>query len=149
MSSYNQITEERALAETLGLATTEILALYDECADLCALIAAQFPETYEKIAKYQQAYHALTALDEAKTVLDEPLERIDPPDRNQQVKVRVGKQTRYNRPTSQRVRLGNAIARMKGVEAALPSSSYQWGLRDDLTGVIVTLEGVTFPERFG
>lgn len=149
MSSYNQVEETRALAETLGLATTEIMALYDEMADLCATIAAQFPNTHEKIAKYQQAYNALTALDNARVVLDEPLERIDPPDRLRPVTVKVGKQTRYGRPVSQRVRLGNAVVRLKGVEVALPSLAEQWGLRDDLTGIIVALEDVTFPERFG
>lgn len=148
MSSYNQIEETRTLAETLGLATTEILALYDEMADLCATIAAQFPKTYEKIAKYQQAYHALTALDEAKGVLAEPLERVDPPIRSLPVTVTVGKQTRYNRGSSQRVRLGNAVVRLKGVVGALANADWT-GLCEDLAAISAELENVTFPKRYG
>ncbi len=145
MSSYNQIDETRTLAETLGLATTEILALYDEMADLCATIAAQFPKTYEKIAKYQQAHRALTTLDEARAVLDEPLEHIDPPLRRQAVLVKVGKQMRSNRSSSQRVRLGNAVVRLKGVKDALMDES----LAADLAEIIKGLENVTFPQRYG
>jgi hypothetical protein len=148
MSSYNQVEETRTLAETLGLATTEVLALYDECADLCATIAAQFPNTYENIAKYRQAHHALTALDEAKTVLDEPLERLDPPIRNLSVTVTIGKQTRYNRPMSQRVRLGNAVVRLKGIVGALSDADWT-GLCEDLAATVGELEDVTFPERYG
>jgi hypothetical protein len=145
MSSYRQTEETRTLAETLGLATTEILALYDECADLCAAIAAQFPQTYEKIAKYRQAYHALTALDNARTVLDEPLEHVEPPDRNQPVTVKVGKQTRYHRPTSQCVRLGNAVVRLIGAKDALTDGNLVAGLAE----IIEELGNVTFPQRYG
>lgn len=149
MSSYNQVTEERTLAETLGLATREILTLCDEMADLCAYIAARFPNTYDKIAKYQQAYHALTALEDACTVLDEPLDRIDPENRRRPVTVTVGKQTRYKRDTSQRVRLGNAVVRLRGVTGALSDTEMWGGLREDLASNISALDDVTFPERFG
>jgi hypothetical protein len=149
MSSYNQVEETHTLAETLGLATAEILALYDEMADLCAAIAAQFPQTHEKIAKYRQAFHALTVLDEARTVLAEPLERIAPPDRNRPVIVKVGKQTRYHRPTSQRVRLGNAIVRLKGAEMALVEAGAGLDLVYDLCDLLPALVDVTFPERYG
>ncbi len=148
MSSYNQVAEKRPLAETLGLATTEILALYDEMADLCATIAAQFPDTYEKIAKYQQAHHALTALDSAREVLSEPLERIDPPLRSLDVTVTAGRQTRPNRQSSQRVRLGNAVVRLRGIVVALADADWS-GLREDLMASIAGLEDVTFPERYG
>ncbi len=145
MSSYNQVEETRTLAETLGLATTEILALYDEMADLCATIAAQFPATHEKIGKYRQAFRALTALDEARGVLNELLERVDPPERNLPVAITVGKQTGYNRATSQRVRLGNAVVRLVGVKDALMDE----GLAADLTKIIEELGNVTFPQRYG
>lgn len=148
MSSYNQVAETRTLAETLGLATTEVLALYDEMADLCATIAAQFPDTYEKIAKYRQAHCALTALDNAREVLSEPLERIDPPLRSLDVTVTAGRQTRPNRQTSHRVRLGNAVVRLKGVVVALADADWA-GLREDLIASITELEDVTFPERYG
>lgn len=145
MSSYNQVTEERPLAETLGLATTEILLLYDEMADLCATIAAQFPKTYQKIAKYQQAHSALTALDEARTVLHDPLERIDPSCRSLPVTVTVGKQTRYRRDMSQRVRLGNAVVRLVGAKNALTDED----LAADLAEIIEELGNVAFPQRYG
>lgn len=148
MSSYNQVPETRPLAETLGLATTEILALYDEMADLCATIAAQFPDTYEQIAKYQQAHCAMTALDNAREVLNEPLERVDPPCRGLDVTVTAGRQTRPNRQTSHRVRLGNAIVRLKGVVVALADADWD-GLREDLMVSITELEDITFPERYG
>lgn len=148
MSSYNQVNETRTLAETLGLATAEIMALYDEMSDLCATIAAQFPDTYEGISKYQQAYHAMTALNEACTTLEEPLERIDPPLRRQAVTVTVGKQTRSNRSSSQRVRLGNSVVRLKGIVAALADADWA-GLCEDLAADITELEGVEFPVNYG
>lgn len=145
MSSYNQISEERTLAETLGLATTEILALYDEMADLCSTIAAQFPDTYDSISKYRQAYRALTALEEAKTVLEAPLERIDPPYRNAKVTVTVGSQTRPRRASSRRVRLGNAVVRLRGVTLAEVGEELQEGL----DSIILELEDVSFPQPYG
>lgn len=148
MSSYNQVAETRPLAETLGLATTEILALYDEMADLCATIAAQFPDTYEQITKYAQAHRALTALDNAREVLNEPLERVDPPLRSLNVTVAVGRQTRAKRLASHRVRLGNAVVRLTGVVVALAGADWS-GLREDLMASIAELEEVTFPERYG
>ncbi len=148
MSSYNQVDETRTLAETLGLATTEIMALYDEMSDLCATIAAQFPATYEGIAKYQQAYHAVEALSNACTTLEEPLDRVDPPLRRTTVTVTVGKQTRSNRSSSQRVRLGNAVVRLKGIVASLADADWA-GLRADLAENITELAGVEFPKNYG
>ena len=147
MSSYNQVDETRTLAETLGLATTEIMALYDEMNDLCATIAAQFPTTYERIAKYQQAYHAVEALSDACTTLEEPLDRIDPPQRRRAVVVKVGKQTRSNRSSSQRVRLGNAVVRLEGVMAALDDDDA--ALRTDLAENITALKDIEFPKNYG
>lgn len=149
MSSYNQVTERRTLAETLGLATTEIMRLYDEMADLCANIAGQFPDTYEEIPKYQQALSALTALELAKDVLDEPLARIDPPARARDVPVTVGKQMRGRSSMSQRVRLGNAVVRLRGVKDELGDPLESDDLCVDLAEIIGQLENVTFPERWG
>ncbi len=149
MSSYNQVTERRTLAETLGLATTEIMKLYDEMADLCANIAAQFPDTYEDIPKYQQAHGALTALELAKDVLDEPLARIDPPARARIVPAMVGKQTRGRHVASQRVRLGNAVVRLRAVQTDLADTQEDDDLSVDLAEIVGQLEGVTFPERYG
>lgn len=147
MSSYNQVTEECTLAVTLGLATNEIMMLYEEMADLCAHIAGQFPSTYEDIPKYQQAYHALTSLDEARTVLkDEPLDRIDPAERSLAVAVTVGKQTKRRQAMSQRVRLGNAVVRLRGVKDTLPSED---SLATDLFEMIRELADVVFPQRYG
>ncbi len=125
------------------------MKLYDEMADLCANIAAQFPDTYEDIPKYQQAHSALSALELAKDVLDEPLTRIDPPARARDVPVTVGKQMRGRRAMSQRVRLGNAVARLRAVEAELSVIDAGLDLVYDLGDIIGQLEGVTFPERFG
>ncbi len=145
MSSYNQVGETRTLAETLGLATAEIMALYDEMSDLCATIAAQFPDTYESIGKYQQAYHAVGALSGACVTLEEPLDRIDPPLRRQAVTVTVGKQMRSNRSSSQRVRLGNAVVRLVGARDALMGED----LAADLAEIIEELGNVSFPQRYG
>lgn len=147
MSSYNQVAETRSLAETLSLAVVEIIALDDELSDLCASISAQFPGRYEDIPKYQEALHASEALGYARTLLYEPVDRLPPSTRNRPVTVTIGKQTRQNRPTSQRVRLGNAVVRLKGVLAALAPNGF--GFEEDLAAVIEELEGVTFPARFG
>lgn len=147
MSSYNQVDETRTLAEMLGLATTEIMALYDEMNDLCATIAAQFPNTYERIVKYQQAYHAVEVLRDACMTLEEPLDRIDPPVRRRAVTVTIGKQTRSNRSSSQRVRLGNAVVRLRGVVAALEDEDA--ALRGDLAENITAIKGIEFPKNYG
>lgn len=148
MSSYHQTDETRALAEVLGLATAEIMGLHDEMADLCATIAAQFPDTYERIGKYQQAYHAVVTLSNTCQTLEEPLQRLDPPLRRQAVTVTIGKQTRSNRPASQRVRLGNAIVRLRGVVVALTAAD-ETELRNDLAENISELETVVFPQTYG
>lgn len=154
MSSYNQVEETRTLAETLSLAVTEIMVLHDEMSDLCATIAAQFPATYEMIPKYCEAYRALASLDNARTLLDEPMNRVPPSYRHTPVTVTVGKQTRPNRITSQRVRLGNVVVRLKAVfeaiEAGRPGQPYDlYDLFDDLAAIIADLQGVVFPQRFG
>lgn len=149
MSSYNQVSESRTLAETLGLATTEIVELGDELSDLCAAIAAQFPDTYENIPKYRQAYSGFQALDEARSVLSEALERISPPDRNEQVTVTVGRQTRRNRSMSQTVRLGNAAARLVGVWKTLAGEGENLDLVNDLEDTIEALGCVEFPTKHG
>lgn len=152
MSSYNQVTEDRALGETLSLAVIEIVALYDEMEDLCATIAAQFPKTYERIPKYQEAYAALIILESAKLILDEPMNRVAPSLRQVPVVVVVGKQTRPNRVTSQRVRLGNAVARMKAVNNVLASGDDLgpvFEIIGDLDEIVRDLQTVTFPERYG
>ena len=148
MSSYNQVAETRALGEMLSLAVVEIVALYDEMADLCAGIAAQFPKTHERIPKYQEAYSALAALDNARTLLNEPMNRVPPSYRHTPVTAMVGKQTRQNRATSQRVRLGNAVVRLKAVFGAI-GAGRPYDLLDDLAEVIADLQGVVFPARYG
>ncbi len=148
MSSYNQVNDTRTLAEMLGLATAEIMKLHDEMSDLCATIAAQFPDTHEHIGKYQQAFRAIKILGDACGTLEEPLERIDPPARRRTVTVMVGKQTRSNRASSQRVRLGNAIVRLRGVVASLTNAN-EAELQNDLTENITALETVVFPKTYG
>ena len=149
MSSYNQLAETRSLAETLGLATAEIIELCDELSNLCAAIAAQFPDTHENIPKYQQAYNAVAILDEAREVLAIALERVNPPDRNLSVTVKVGRQTRHNRSMSQTVRLGNAVARLEGVEKILGEADADDDLARDLNDILAELESVSFPARYG
>ena len=146
MSSYHQVNETRTLAEMLGLATADIMKLHDEMSDLCATIAAQFPATHESIPKYRQAYQTFTALSDACHTLEEPLERVDPPVRRHQVTITIGKQMRSNRSASQRVRLGNAVVRLRGVVATLLDGDE---LRDDLIENITALEAVEFPQTYG
>lgn len=148
MSSYVQAEETRALSETLSMAVIEIVALHDEMSDLCASIAGQFPATFERIPKYQEAYDALAALEDAKAILNEPMNHVAPSDRHKPVTSMVGRQTRQGRVTSQRVRLGNAVVRLTAVLAAMEPSPPD-GFDDDLAGIIADLEAVTFPQRFG
>ncbi len=149
MSSYLQQEETRTLAETLGLATAEVIELCDELSNLCAAISAQFPDTHESIPKYQQAYSAVAVLDETKAVLEGALERINPPDRNLSVTVKVGRQTRRNRSVSQRVRLGNVVVRLKEVRATLITEDGGLDLVDSLSDIIPGLENVSFPAHHG
>ncbi len=148
MSSYNQVTEERALGETLSLAVIEIVALHEELSDLCASIAAQFPNTHERIPKYREAYDALESLENAKASLEAPMDRVMPSYRQVPVVATVGKQTRQGRATSQRVRLGNAVMRLKAVLAGLDLCGDNL-LLDDLEAIIADLQGVVFPQRYG
>ena len=156
MSSYNQVEETRALGEMLSMAVVEIVDLHDDMSDLCAGIAAQFPETHERIPKYQEAYDALASLESAKAVLDEPMNRVAPSYRQVPVVAFVGRQTRQGRITSQRVRLGNAVVRLKAVRDALTTITPP-DIRDvhveelviDLDAIIADLQTVTFPTRYG
>ncbi len=148
MSSYHQISETRTLAETIGLATIDIMKLHDEMFDLCATIAAQFPSTYEDIPKYQQAYYAREALRDARRTLDAPLDRLNPTLRTVAVPVTIGKQTRSNRSSSKRVRLGNATVRLQGIVVALTNAK-EHKLRDDLADNLIALEAVEFPQTYG
>lgn len=150
MSSYNQVEETRALGETLSMAVVEIVALHDEMSDLCASIAAQFPNTHGRIPKYQEAYNALTALEDARAILAEPMNRVAPSSRQVPVAAVVGKQTRQGRSTSQRVRLGNAVVRLKAVLAVLAMGIHDdLELAADLSNIIADLQTVTFPTRYG
>lgn len=152
MSSYNQVSETRALGETLSLAVIEIVTLYEEMADLCASIAAQFPDTHGRIPKYQEAFAALSSLDSARLLLEEPMNRIEPSARQTPVTATVGRQTRPNRITSQRVRLGNAVARLKPVLMELAQGTLVHDDAEfvaDLSNIITDLQTVTFPQRYG
>ena len=148
MSSYHQVDETKTLAEMLGLATTDIIKLHDEMSDLCATIAAQFPDSYENIPKYRQSYHAFSALRDACQTLEEPLDRINPPVRRHAVTITIGKQMRSKRSASQRVRLGNAVVRLRGIVAVL-SAADETELRNDLAEHITALEAVEFPQTYG
>lgn len=148
MSSYHQVDETKTLAEMLGIATADIMKLHDEMSDLCATIAAQFPDTHENIPKYRQAYRTFTALSDACRTLEEPLDRIDPPVRRHAVTITIGKQMRSNRSASQRVRLGNAVVRLRGVVMAL-SLAEEIELRDDLIENVNALSNVEFPQNYG
>ncbi len=148
MTSYHQVDETRTLAEMLGIATADIMKLHDEMSDLCATIAAQFPDTHEAIPKYRQAYRAVGALSDTCETLAEPLERIDPPVRRHAVTITIGKQMRSKRAASQRVRLGNAVVRLRGVAGVLFATN-ETELRNDLAENITALEAVEFPQTYG
>lgn len=150
MSSYNQVQETKTLADTLSNAVTVIRLLHEEMEDLCATIAGRFPNKYEKIAKYQQAYAALQALRRANEALT--VDAVPPSSRNLPITLWVGRQTRFNRPTSERVRLANAVARLRGVAAELAKLEVDGESEVfviDLYRMIEELDAVTFPQRHG
>ena len=151
MSSYNQVEEMKTLADTLSHAITVLRLLEEEMADLCATIAGRFPKKYETIAKYQQAYVALQTLRRANEAL--AVDAVPPSSRNLPVTLWVGRQTRFNRPTSQRVRLGNAVARLRGVTDELTKWAESGGggqiFVTDLREIIEALDAVVFPVRHG
>ncbi len=144
MSSYNQVDETNMLGQMMNLARKEIVALEDEMADLCNTIRMQFPNKYKGIPKCQQAYAALMTLVDATVVLGQSL-----PDRTMEtpITVKVGRQTRQNRSTSQRVRLGNAVVRLRGVAEELQKNEHPSLM--GLDNVIEKLDAVTFPMRYG
>lgn len=150
MSSYNQVEQTKTLADTLSNAVTVIRLLHEEMEDLCATIAGRFPKKYEQIAKYKQAYVALQTLRRANEAL--AVDAVPPSSRNLPITLYVGRQTRFNRPTSQRVRLGNAVARLRGVAGELTKMEFDGESEVfviDLRGMIEELDAVTFPQRHG
>ena len=144
MSSYRQSDETKPMGLTIGLAAGEIGELAGEMADLCSTIHTQFPNKYEGIAKYKQAHSAYLALAHASVILGHSL-----PARTEAIPitVKVGRQTRHNRSSSQRVRLGNVVVRLRGVAKELQKNEHLslFGLEE----TIEQLDAVTFPVRYG
>ena len=128
----------------LALAAGEIGELYGEMADLCATIHTQFPKKYKGIAKYKQADAAYIVMEHAFNVLAHPLPAHTT---ESHITVKVGRQTRHNRSSSQRVRLGNAVVRLRGVAKELQKNEHPSLL--GLEETIEQLEAVTFPVRYG
>ena len=144
MSSYSQQLETNNLGKMLALAAGEIGELYGEMADLCATIRTQFPDKYEGIAKYKQANTAYLTLNHAFDVLAHPLPAAT---EDSPITVKVGRQTRHNRSSSQRVRLGNVVVRLRGVADELQKNTHPTLL--GLEETIERLDAVVFPMRYG
>ncbi len=115
--------------------------------ELCAGIAAQFPDTYEKIAKYQEALLAYNALQAANTLIEQV--DLDREHKDVPLMVKVGKQTRHNRTMSQRVRLGNAVVRLTGAAQALYPFETDGDAEALLQESIETVDGISFPKTYG
>lgn len=142
--------ETKPLVDTLSNAVTVIRLLHEEMENLCATIAGRFPNKYEKIAKYQQAYTALQSLQRANELLD--VDAVPPASRSLPVTLYVGRQTRFNRPTSQRVQLANAVGRLRGVANGLTKLEVDGdgeAFMIDLLSIIEELDAVEFPQRHG
>lgn len=147
MSSYNQRAETTTVADAVGVAEEELRALWHEMAELCAGIAGRFPNTYEKIAKYQEALRAFEDLDEA-TDLTERID-LDWEHRDVPVVVTVGVQTRRKRAMSQQVRLANAVTRLTGAATTVRSLEGGETTASLLYEIIETVAGITFPHTYG
>lgn len=147
MSSYSQQTTTTTVGEAVKCAKQEIAALWDEMSDLCAEIAAQFPDTYKEIAKYQEAVAAHDALCEAFDLIEEV--DLDYEHRDAPMSITVGKQTRRNRPTSQRVRLANAVVQLTKATDALRLFDDAEIAEVILHDIIKAVDGVSFPKTWG
>lgn len=149
MSSYSQIPKPTTIGEAIENAGHELAALWDEMATLCANIAGQFPDTFEKIPKYQEALTAHDALCVATNLLEEV--DLVHEYKSTTIQVTVGKQTRRNRPTSQRVRLANAVVRLNEAADALRLYDSLQAAEETLLlqEIIDSVAGVTFPTTFG
>ena len=152
MSSYNQVTQPTTVGLAIVTAFEELTALRNEMEELSAEIAGMFPETYGRIPKYEQAQIAYKAFNDA-IVRGADAGLIDS-DRRQQgdwaahsIMVKVGKQTRQNRATSQRVRLGNAVQRLQSASEML----WKEGAEEhgELEEVIEEVKDVVFPAAHG
>lgn len=152
MSSYRQkdvwMTVETALRE----AVAELRRLNDDMADLCAGIEAQFPDTFERIPKYGQAFRAWESLQAAIEIVGEGQSFALPATvGSMNIPVMVGKQTRQGRETSQRVRLGNARIRLASALTVLESFD-RMDMADvvyDLRAMLGRLGGISFPVMYG
>ncbi len=144
MSSYRQEDQRTTVGKAIEEATETLAALWDEMAELCADIAAQFPNTYGDILKYQQALTADNALGEAISLLDDL--SLSWSFKQTAITITVGRQTRRKRPQSQRVRLGNAIVRLTAVARAAKTVD-----EDDATlwEIIEPIAGISFPQAWG
>lgn len=146
MSSYNQVATKTTIGEAITDAERELIALRDEMAELCAHIAAQFAKTYEKIPKYQEALHALNALNAAVSLI----ERVDyKVHAGVAVTIKLGRQTRRNRPTSQQVRRGNALVRVLGAAETLQPLDEARQDVEMLHEIDIMLADITFPKTYG
>lgn len=153
MSSYNQVPELSNVGQAIHAAQDELVLLSAGMAELCASIAAQFPDTYEGIPKYKQAlyaHHTLEAGAEEMATLDYlTSECLD-----SEIRIVIGKQTRQHRRTSQRVRLGNAVVRLCGAADGL--CGHNKGDHVDcaeaaalIQRVVENAQTVTFPTAYG
>lgn len=146
MSSYNQVATKTTVGEAITDAERELTALRDEMAELCASIAAQFAKTHGKIPKYQEALRALNALNAAVSLV----ERVDyKVHAGVSMTIKLGRQTRRNRPTSQRVRLGNTLVRVLEAAEALQPLNEAWQDVEMLYEIDIMLADITFPTPYG
>ena len=147
MSSYRPVDETKTLAKMTSLAREEIIALEYEMRDLCAIIANKFPNKFQEIAKYKQSETAWMVLVLASAVLEIEDGWLTAHTMESPITVKVGRQTRHNRSSSQRVRLGNVVVRLRGVAKELQKKEHPTLL--GLEETIERLGAVVFPVRYG
>lgn len=150
MSSYNQISVPTTVGLAIVTAFEELEALRDEMEELSAEIAGMFPETYGRIPKYKQAQFAYKAFNDA-VVRGGDAGLTDPKAQGawatHSIMVKVGKQTRQNRATSQRVRLGNAVQRLQSAAQMLRKEGAEQ--HPELEEIIEGVKNVEFPAAHG
>jgi len=151
MSSYRQKEQWMHVEVALQEAVAELRRLNDDMADLCAGIEAQFPATFDRIAKYRQAFAAWESLQSAVETADAhgDFKQLPATVGTVNIPLMVGKQTRQGRETSQRVRLGNARVRIAAALSYIEGLEYPLDAMHDLRAMLVRLDGVTFPVAFG
>jgi hypothetical protein len=162
MSSYRQQQRAMPLEEAIVKALAEIALLDASIQQLAQNIADQFPESYTRIAKWNECVVAHNILSRAWAHASSAhgmfRNEIDEEHRKLMVFAVVGVQTRIGREYSQRVRLGNVVSWIKASANVLrtwaeehPDYAHTVSVAiDGLDFISETLDDtVTFPITYG